>query len=86
VGLAYGRDHAEDEEAKERVRAVTAQFVQQFDEVNGALRCRDLVGLDIGCEEGLQAYHDRGLHERCSRIVGNAVRQLLDVLDAWETR
>lgn len=81
MGLVHGRDHAEDKEAKEAVTAKAAQFVQRFAEVNGALRCRDLIGLDVGSEEGLQEYHAQNLHERCSGIVSNAVRELLDLLD-----
>ena len=85
VGLAHGRDRAEDKETKEAVTAKAAQFVQRFAEVNGALRCRDLVGLDVGSGEGLREYHAQDLHERCSRIVSNAVRVALDLLDEWGT-
>lgn len=85
VGLAHGRDRAEDKETKEAVTAKAAEFVKRFAGVNGALRCRDLTGLDVGSEEGLQEYHAQNLHERCSRIVSNAVRELLDLLDEWGT-
>ena len=85
MGLVHGRDHAEDKEAKEAVTAKAAEFVQGFSVVNGALRCRDLVGLDVGSEEGLQEYHAQNLHERCSEIVDNAVRVILELLDEWAT-
>ena len=85
VGLVHGRDHAEEKEAKEAATAMAAEFVQRFAEVNGALRCRDLTGLDVGSEEGLREYHAQDLHERCSRIVSNAVRVALDLLDEWGT-
>jgi hypothetical protein len=85
VGLAHGRDHAEEHEAKEAVHAKAGEFVQRFAEVNGALRCRDLIGLDVSSEEGLQEYHAQNLHERCSEIVSNAVRVILELLDEWES-
>ncbi len=81
VGLVHGRDRAEEVEAKEAAHAKAAQFVQKFAEVNGARRCRDLIGLDVSSEEGLREYHAQDLHERCSRIVSNAVRVVLDLLD-----
>jgi C_GCAxxG_C_C family probable redox protein len=82
VGLLHGRDGAEDVEAKELTKEKLRAFAQGFAEVNGALRCRDLLGLDISTDEGLDEYHNRGLSERCSAIVPNAVRVLIDVLDS----
>jgi C_GCAxxG_C_C family probable redox protein len=81
MGLVHGRERAEETEAKEAATAKAAEFVQRFAEVNGALRCHDLIGLDIGSEEGLEEYHAQNLHERCSQIVSNAVRVILGSLD-----
>ena len=85
VGLVHGRDHAEEQETGAPVHEKAAEFVQRFAEVNGALRCRDLIGLDVSSEEGLREYHAQNLHERCSGIVSNAVRVILELLDEWET-
>jgi C_GCAxxG_C_C family probable redox protein len=85
VGLIHGRDQANDQHAKEAAHARAGQVVQRFDEVNGAIRCRDLIGLDVRGEEGLQAYHARNLQaKRCNGIVTNAVQVLLALLDEWE--
>lgn len=84
VGLTHGRDRAEEKKAKEAVHAKAGEFVQRFAEVNGALRCRDLIGLDVSSEKGVQEYYARNLQERCSEVVGNAVRALLKLLDKWE--
>ena len=86
VGLVHGRDRAEDKEAKAAAHAKAAEFVRRFAEANGALRCRDLIGLDISSEEGLSEYYARDLHEGiCSGIVAQAVRVLLELLDEWKT-
>ena len=85
VGLVHGQDHAEEQEANGPVHEKVAEFVKRFAEVNGALRCRDLIGLDVSSEEGLREYHAQNLHERCSAIVSNAVRVILELLDEWET-
>jgi C_GCAxxG_C_C family probable redox protein len=84
MGLAHGRDRAGEQEAKEAVTAKAAEFVRGFAEVNGALRCRDLIGLDLSSEEGLREYHVRNLHERCSGIVSNAVRVILELLETGQ--
>jgi C_GCAxxG_C_C family probable redox protein len=85
VGLVHGRDRAQETEAKNAVHAKAGQFVQRFAEVNGALRCRDLIGLDVSSEEGVQEYYARNLlEEKCLGIVSNAVRVVLELLDEWE--
>lgn len=84
VGLVHGRDRAEEKEAKEAIHARAGEFVRRFAQVNGALRCRDLIGLDVSSEEGAREYYARNLQEeRCSGFVSNAVRALLELLDEW---
>jgi hypothetical protein len=85
MGLVHGQDHAEEQEAKEAVYAKSAEFVQRFAEVNGALRCRDLIGLDVSTEEGVQEYYAQNLQEKCAGIVSNAVQVVLELLDEWGT-
>jgi C_GCAxxG_C_C family probable redox protein len=81
VGLVHGRDSAEEKEAKEAVHAKAGEFVRRFAEVNGAVRCRDLIDLDVSTDEGVQEYYARNLlEEKCSEIVSNAVRELLELL------
>jgi C_GCAxxG_C_C family probable redox protein len=85
VGLVHGRDRADEMEAKEAVHARAGEFVRGFAEVNGALRCRDLINLDVSSEEGLQLYYARNLQEeRCSAVVGNAARLVVKLLAEWE--
>ena len=87
MGLIHGRDRIEENEAKETlltVHAKAGEFVQRFAEVNGALRCRDIIGLDVSSEEGMREYYARNLQERCSEVVSNAARVLVELLDKWE--
>jgi C_GCAxxG_C_C family probable redox protein len=84
LGLVHGRDRADEQAAKQAVSAKAGHFVQRFAEVHGAVRCRDLLGLDVGSEEGLQAYRARNLQEaRCAVVVGGAVGLVLELLDEW---
>ena len=86
VGLVHGRDRAEEKAAKDAAHAKAGEFVRRFAEVNGAVSCRDLIGLDVSNDEGVQEYYARNLlEERCSEIVTNAVRAVLELLDAWGT-
>ena len=81
VGLVHGRDGAEEKETKDAAHAKAGELVRRFVEVNGAARCRDLIGLDVSTDEGVQEYSARNLlEERCSGIVSNAVRVVLELL------
>jgi hypothetical protein len=61
---------------------MSGEFAHRFEEVNGALRCRDLIGLDVTTDDGVQEYYARNLLEEvCSGVVTNSVRVLLEMLD-----
>ena len=81
LGLAFGMTEPGDQAAKERTYAMVAEATRRFRERTGALSCRDLLGLDLGTPEGLQAAKDRGLFAtQCAgyvRIGAEIVEQML---------
>lgn len=86
IGLLHGRDRADEAEKKAAVTAKTAEFVRRFAEVNGAVCCRDLLGVELNTEAGAQAFQDQNMKvKRCSVVMKNAVQVLLELLDEWET-
>ena len=81
VGLIHGRDSAAEVEAKEVAHAKAGEFVKRFAAVNGAIRCHDLIDLDVSNADGVQEYFSRNLlKEKCSHILSNAVRVVLPLL------
>ncbi len=87
IGLLYGEDQ------DEAVTHLTEQFVHRFAEVNGAVRCIDIVGFNISAVEedidlssviGILTFLARGGKRHCSGIVSSAVEVLLDQLEEWE--
>jgi C_GCAxxG_C_C family probable redox protein len=84
IGLLYGPDRGEDEAAKAAVYLKAGEFIHQFAEVNGAVRCIDLIGMDVSSVEGVREYYRRNLKEgTCSGVVSSAVQVLLDLLEDW---
>jgi hypothetical protein len=82
LGLAHGRDHVSERGTQQEIYLMSGEFAQRFEDVNGALRCRDLIGLDVTTAEGVQEYYARNLLEEvCSGVVTNSVRVLLDILE-----
>jgi C_GCAxxG_C_C family probable redox protein len=73
LGLRFGTATA-DKAAKDRAYAVAADFVRQFEERCGAVRCRDLIHADMTTPEGLAGARERKVFSsECPRFVAAAV-------------
>lgn len=82
LGLTHGRRRAEDIEAKNKTYSKVGELVNNFAAANGAVRCRDLIGLDLTSDEGVLEFYAQNMQEeKCNRIVKNAVTAILELLD-----
>jgi C_GCAxxG_C_C family probable redox protein len=73
LGLRYG-EAGSDKDAKERAYAAAAEFTRRFEERCGALRCRDLIRVDMTTAEGLADARERKVFAtECPRFVAAAV-------------
>ncbi len=82
IGLRYGQSTAEDKDAKEMTYNLAAEFLNRFAaRNNGCVKCRELLGRDVGDPEDRQAAREQGLFETlCPKFVRDAaeiVEQLL---------
>jgi C_GCAxxG_C_C family probable redox protein len=81
IGLKYGRTQAEDDAAKEKTYALCLELVRRFRARHGVLRCRELLGCDIGTPEGAKIARDEKLHDDlCPQLVVSAAEILEDLL------
>ena len=87
IGLLYGQDQ------DEAVTHLTEKFMHRFAERNGAVRCSDIIGFNIGSIEtavnlssikGLLLFGARGGKKMCNKVVSSAVEALLEELEDWE--
>ncbi len=87
IGLLYGQNE------DEAVPHLTEQFMNRFAERNGAVRCSDIIGFNIGrigttadlsSIKGLLMFGMRGGKKMCNGIVSSAVEALLEELEDWE--
>lgn len=82
IGLKHGQVSPEDKPAKDATYALSRAFTEQFAAENGALRCRELLGCDIGTVEGMQIARDKDLFvSRCPKLVGSAAEIAERLLD-----
>jgi len=73
IGLRYAKTEADDDEAKEVCYDCVREFVARFKARNGSVRCRELLGCDIGTPEGRRRAVAQELFTTlCPRLVRDA--------------
>jgi C_GCAxxG_C_C family probable redox protein len=81
IGLKYGRVRAEDTAARDKTYALVQEFIERFTTRHTSIRCKDLLGCDIGTPEGQKTAQERNLHKtRCEDYVRDAVAILEEIL------
>lgn len=81
IGLKHGRVRAEDIESRDRTYALVNAFIARFTERHGQVKCRDLLGCDIGTPEGQKRAVALKLHEtKCEELVRDAAAVLEEIL------
>jgi hypothetical protein len=86
MGLVYGQDYPD------AVCPQTEEFVRQFAERKGAVRCVDIIGFDVNSAVsgdgisnvmGLLWFLVRGGKRVCNGAVSSAVQVLLEQWEEW---
>jgi C_GCAxxG_C_C family probable redox protein len=81
LGLKYGMGLSKDTEAKEKTYQIISEFSRQFQENNGSLMCKEILGCDINTPEGLDYFNQQELLEKkCIQCVKNAAEILEELL------
>ena len=74
IGLKYGNPDSNKETKKRSYEAVLA-FTERFTALHGSIRCRELLGCDIGTPEGMAEAKERNLFSTlCADIVRDSVK------------
>ena len=79
IGLLYGQDQAD----AMVVNTKTKEFARRFAEINGAVRCIDIIGFNVSdinasSIKGIFKFLVRGGPKFCKGVVGNAVQLLME--------
>lgn len=81
LGLKMGRRQAADLEARERTYAAVGVLMSRFQEIHGSLGCRDLIGCDLGTEEGRKKAGELRTHQAiCPRFVATAAELTTEIM------
>lgn len=77
LGLKYGHNGPDDNERKGEMNEKRAEFLALWDEKYGKVRCEELLGNNIGTQEGLTKILDEGLlFSFCPSLVDDAIKML----------
>ena len=80
IGLAHGTDEP-GSQAREDAYRLVQEFTTRFIERNGSLECRELIGCDIGTQEGYREAQEKNLFETvCEKLVRDAVEIVEELL------
>jgi C_GCAxxG_C_C family probable redox protein len=80
IGLKYGQNTIDDLEAKMSCHTKIEEFIRSFQQQNGSIICRDLLGCDVSTKEGLEAAKEKNLFSTiCVEKIKNAITMLEDL-------
>jgi len=81
IGLKHGRDRADDTAARDKTYILVNEFIARFAARHGEIKCRDLLGCDIGTPEGQKQAEALKLHQtKCEDLVRDAAAILDELL------
>jgi C_GCAxxG_C_C family probable redox protein len=81
IGLKYGKVRAKDDASKEKTYRLVREFMDRFRSRHDSLRCRVLLGHDIGSARGQERIKQLGLHQNlCPRLIRTAAGLLEKIL------
>jgi len=81
IGLKYGKTDANDEAATEKTRALVRQFIQEFSQKNGSVRCTELLGYDLSDPDAYAKARDNSIFTtKCPALVRDAADILEKIL------
>lgn len=81
IGLKNGLGLSKDIEAKENTYQVINEFSNHFQEKNGSMICKEILGCDINTPEGMDYFSQNELFEKkCFQCVKSAAEILEEIL------
>jgi C_GCAxxG_C_C family probable redox protein len=73
LGLRYGMTDSSRHEDKELTYEKVRQFIELFEERHGSTNCTDLLGCDLGTDEGFNEAREKNLTVAvCEKVVADA--------------
>jgi C_GCAxxG_C_C family probable redox protein len=78
IGLKYGKARVGDDDATEKTRALTREFLREFSARNGSVNCTGLLGYDLNIPEDYEKAAASGIF---TTVCPGYVRDAADILE-----
>ena len=79
LNLVLGRNVTS--ESVESNYAAVQSLVEQFQENFGSTNCEELLGCNLGTEEGQQVFNAKNLGKRCQKFTGKAAEIVINIIE-----
>ncbi|HHX59960.1 MAG TPA: C_GCAxxG_C_C family protein [Epulopiscium sp.] len=79
LGLKYGHTIEGDTETKSKAYSLTKEFINRFEEKNGTIVCKKLLGYDLSNQEEYEYLLDKGIFKNMCPVF---IKDAIDILDA----
>jgi len=80
IGLKHGRREVRDAVATETTYQLAQEFSRRFTDLNGSIRCRELLGYEIGTADGMAAAEANVAFTACPKYVHDAATIIADLI------
>ncbi|MHC4636270.1 MAG: C-GCAxxG-C-C family protein [Planctomycetota bacterium] len=85
LGLKYGSSDTEDKQGKAKTYEIVSDAIKRFEERNGSVICRDLLGCDIATPQGRKTASEKDLFDTlCKKLVRDAAEILEKLIGETE--
>ena len=81
IGCRFLRGNQWSPDLKEVIYKETRDFVEKFRQRNGTIKCFELIGVNLGTEEGQRIANEKNLfREKCEKYVKDACEILEEII------
>lgn len=80
LGIRYGNVDPGDMASKATVFAKREEFLTRFEQMNGRILCKDLIGVQVGSLEEMMLRSGDGIYDGCPKLCVNAISILETML------
>jgi C_GCAxxG_C_C family probable redox protein len=82
IGLKHGKVEKEDNEARETSYRLVQEYSNRFKEINGSVKCSELLGYDLSSSEELKAAREANLFKTvCPKLVKDSAQIVEELLE-----
>ena len=81
IGLVAAKTKPREEAMRDRGYALVRSFTERFNALHGTINCRELIGIDLSTDTGLDEAREKGVFQsHCARFVEDAAGILDEIL------